>query len=675
MTDEELGNSDKALAASLEGEEAGKDDLAKGPYRMEIDMRVLDHLGIHLYSNAAAVLSEAVANAWDALAENVTISMSNDVIEIQDDGIGMNLETINDRFLYVGYDKRKAEGERSQPPKERLFMGRKGIGKLSLFSIADNVTVHTRRGDERHAFQMLTSDIQGTWNTGGAYVPKPVEFDGPLKGTRIVLCGLKTRRVGITESALRKRIARRFSVIGLKTERGDTFNVQINGKAITHEDRDDLKNIEFLWELGSERINTAVECPKLKLKEVHPSIVDDGKGWIVKGWIGAAARPMDLRADDAGSMNGLVVVARGRLIQENILDRLDFNKIFANYVTGQIEADFLDMQGWDDIATSDRQRLIEDDDRYMALIKYLREMMYTISEKWVTNRNLERAKDAIAKQPKLQEWIDQLPEGQRQPAQKMIGLIEGVEMEKEADRLELYRSGVLAFERLKLRDETSKLSNLKEMTAEALLPLVGDLQALEGSMYRDIIRERIAVIAQFKKLVDDDAKEKVLQETLFRNMWLLDAGWERATEDPTMEQTLKTEYKEFADGLDEEKSKGRIDIRYRRNAGEHIIVELKRSKRVISIGELMDQGEKYRTALIECVQKAYNLPTPPHVELVFVLGEKVRADAEVVQKSLSALNARVMYYQEMIRDSEAAYAAFLERTEKADAIDAVVKSL
>ena len=34
-------------------------------YRMTVDLNVLDHLGINLYSNIAAVLTEAVANAWD----------------------------------------------------------------------------------------------------------------------------------------------------------------------------------------------------------------------------------------------------------------------------------------------------------------------------------------------------------------------------------------------------------------------------------------------------------------------------------------------------------------------------------------------------------------------------------------------------------------------------------
>jgi hypothetical protein len=35
-------------------------------YTMTVDLSVLEALGINLYSNAAAVLSELVANAYDA---------------------------------------------------------------------------------------------------------------------------------------------------------------------------------------------------------------------------------------------------------------------------------------------------------------------------------------------------------------------------------------------------------------------------------------------------------------------------------------------------------------------------------------------------------------------------------------------------------------------------------
>ena len=45
-----------------------------GKYKMTVDLSVLDSLGINLYSNAAAVLSELVANAYDADATQVEIT-------------------------------------------------------------------------------------------------------------------------------------------------------------------------------------------------------------------------------------------------------------------------------------------------------------------------------------------------------------------------------------------------------------------------------------------------------------------------------------------------------------------------------------------------------------------------------------------------------------------------
>ena len=33
---------------------------------LDIDLNVLNHLGLYLYSNVPAVLAELIANAWDA---------------------------------------------------------------------------------------------------------------------------------------------------------------------------------------------------------------------------------------------------------------------------------------------------------------------------------------------------------------------------------------------------------------------------------------------------------------------------------------------------------------------------------------------------------------------------------------------------------------------------------
>ena len=117
-------------------------------YRMSISLNILHHLGINLYSNSVAVVTETVANAWDADASLVTIDIdsANKTITIEDDGTGMSIEEINDRFLHIGYNRRKSS-DTVTTPKGRSVMGRKGLGKLSLFSIAQNIKIYTKKID------------------------------------------------------------------------------------------------------------------------------------------------------------------------------------------------------------------------------------------------------------------------------------------------------------------------------------------------------------------------------------------------------------------------------------------------------------------------------------------------------------------------------------------------
>lgn len=83
-------------------------------YRMTLSLNVLRHLGFGLYSNIAAVLSEVVANAWDADAENVSISIDAEDghVTIEDDGHGMTVDDANRKYLTVGYERRNTDGVR-----------------------------------------------------------------------------------------------------------------------------------------------------------------------------------------------------------------------------------------------------------------------------------------------------------------------------------------------------------------------------------------------------------------------------------------------------------------------------------------------------------------------------------------------------------------------------------
>lgn len=133
-------------------------------YTMRINLNVLNHLGINLYSSTPAVLSEVIANAWDAGASNVWIETENNTIAISDDGQGMNLSDINKRFLLVGYSKR--EDSDAFVPSDRQIMGRKGIGKLSLFSIANIIDVYSVKEGEKNGFQLNVNKIREIIKSG-----------------------------------------------------------------------------------------------------------------------------------------------------------------------------------------------------------------------------------------------------------------------------------------------------------------------------------------------------------------------------------------------------------------------------------------------------------------------------------------------------------------------------
>lgn len=108
--------------------------------------RIIDHLGIQMYQSPTAAIAEMVSNSWDADATEVKITLPTHddfSITIQDNGIGMTLEECQNKFLTVGYDKRKNNAKTLSRDLKRPLMGRKGIGKFAGFGIASVITVTT----------------------------------------------------------------------------------------------------------------------------------------------------------------------------------------------------------------------------------------------------------------------------------------------------------------------------------------------------------------------------------------------------------------------------------------------------------------------------------------------------------------------------------------------------
>jgi HSP90 family molecular chaperone len=108
-------------------------------------------LGDQLIRDAGIAVFELVKNAYDADASKCTVTMHNISdpdkahIIIEDDGVGMSLETVFGVWLEPGTEYRsqqKEEGRRTK--KGRLPRGEKGIGRFAVHKLGKQIKMVTR---------------------------------------------------------------------------------------------------------------------------------------------------------------------------------------------------------------------------------------------------------------------------------------------------------------------------------------------------------------------------------------------------------------------------------------------------------------------------------------------------------------------------------------------------
>lgn len=637
-------------------------------YTMSLSLNVLNHLGINLYSNIPAVLSEIVANSWDADAENVIISISNNEIVIEDDGCGMTTNDINEHFLKVGYQKR--ESQQKSPRHNRPFMGRKGIGKLSMFSIAKEIDVISAKNNdsgtlEISALRMNIDKItEAISSSSGEYHPEEISDGNANKeGTKIILKNLKKNISSLTPDYIRKRIARRFGIVGKEYK----FSVKINDKEVSIADRDYFNKLNYIWYYGQESEKYANYAQKATFKTPRNNVLKyNDKEYNVTGWIGTVESSGDLK-DGEDNLNKITILVRGKVGQEDILGDYSEGGLYSKYLIGEINADFFDSDEFDDMATSSRQEYKRDDERYIALKEFIKNELKSIQSKWTDLRNESGERKALELMPIITSWVDSLKGDNKTYAKKMFGKINQIEADDNKKR-EILKYSVLAFEKLRYSNKLSNIDNINIETLESIKDVFLGLDELEATMYYQIIKERIEIIRKFQQITDDNMREKVIQQYLFNHLWLLDPSWERVEGTEYMEKTVRNALDSEFNKLSEEEKNARLDIGYKQTVGKHVIVELKRAERVVKTGELTQQIMKYNEALKKILNSTGKTNEP--FEIICVLGKPIDNDAtpehfNTVAESLKAWNARIVYYTELIENAFKAYSAYLNENKDA----------
>lgn len=346
------------------------------PFTFNISLSVLNHLGRNLYRNFITVLGEAISNSWDADANNVWIYINreNNSLIIKDDGIGMKSTEFQNKFLKIGYSKRK-DGD-TNTDKGRPYIGRKGIGKLALLSCAKRIHVISKTKD--------TEFIGGVIDNSGldkaidndlvpqAYKLDNVDFelfeelkDGLNSGTIIyfesINDGIKNR-----VEYIRKLIALyfRFSLID------KSFQIHLNNEPINLNELNDLAlSTQFVWQINNMNDPYLID----KIGATNEQIKQYSKlktSLQIHGFIASVTKPSFLKIPTTDEKVTVDLYVNGRLREKNLLSHIPSSRIVENYLYGQIHFDQLD--GEKDRFTSSREGVISDDALFQSLLEELK---------------------------------------------------------------------------------------------------------------------------------------------------------------------------------------------------------------------------------------------------------------------------------------------------------------
>jgi len=377
----------------------------KAPFHFNISLSVLNHLGRRLYRSFMTVLGEAVSNAWDADARNVQIYLDIDdnKMVIKDDGQGMSGEDFQEKFLKIGYSKRK-EGS-SSSERRRPFIGRKGIGKLALLSCAERITVISKvRGgqyvggtiDNSGLDRAITDDLTPSeyplqdWSRA-ALQPYMTNHK---RGT-IILFERINDGVRHTLSFLNKSIALYFRFALLDKN----FNIYLNNEKVTTKSLDDLAmKSEFLWEINEIRDPYVTRLKSLFTAERNESRKLKVKGGI-KGFIASVEKPRNLKITTTDERVGVDLFVNGRLRERDILKHMPTARVVESYLYGQIHCDLLDDEV--DRFTSSREGVVADDPKFERIIRSLKaEVLNEILNDWDVWRRKHK-KEGDAENPSI----------------------------------------------------------------------------------------------------------------------------------------------------------------------------------------------------------------------------------------------------------------------------------
>ena len=551
-------------------------------YSMRISRLTVDKLGVKLYDRASAVLAELIANAYDADAEHVTVAAPMNQylasraggeltdkgfsISVNDDGIGMTPQQVQDFFLVVGAERRtdKRRGE-TTPRLKRKVMGRKGVGKLAPFGICKVIEVLsaggepiTRNGsDEEPERGYLTSHIFLNYDEIVAigdepderYLPDRGSFDNSLsttRGTTITLRNFNYRRVPTIE-VLDRQIAQRFGIRSHDWEVRLEDNTAGNAKprVVGSFAVEVMPNTRLTFGDGK-----VLSPDGTSREDLRPGFDHDGRFYDVNGWVAYSKEPY---RDDL--MAGVRIYCHGKIAaQTSIFNRkagFTGEHNVRSYLVGELHANWLDEQ--EDLIQTDRRDILWSHDlatSFEAWGQRIVQMVGTLARDPMRKATLQVFLEA----GHVQERIAETFPGDEQKEIRNHALEIATSFGRTMSRPDAQNSTAvkdLVDLSLTLAPHVT-LDDMMRHAAEKADAPVGVLSAIlrtariaELSSFGRIAKDRLSVIQRLDDIKDNpDTLEDGLQTLIEEAPWLINPEWAPVTANQSL-SNLREEFEKY----------------------------------------------------------------------------------------------------------------------------------
>lgn len=489
--------------------------------------RIIDSLGIQMYQSPVAAVAELIANAWDADATRVDVTLPTDnspsaQLVVRDDGTGMTFAECQDRYLNVGRNRRLADGERT--PQGRPLLGRKGIGKFAGFGIARIVEIETVSAatGERTVFaldlQKLRSD---EFVSDSRREIDLLAADGPddarkgEAGTTVRLRALLYGRRPGAASFLHS-MARRFVL----AQQAANFRVTVDGLDLPQEAEPIGNKIEFVFPRAYE----ASEAPAgMQLTADGWGRETVAEGEVIDWQIKFTEKPIGEE-----ELRGVAVYCGVKLAQAPFFFLLSgglAGQHGQQYLIGRVRADYLDQLDAD-IITTERQRINWEEDTASRLLDWGQSRLKQLLALWQHRRAQAKIRIVEARLANFSRRIDRLRPSEAKIVKRALLRIAAIPAIDQPQFEDLAAAILTAWEGGRLRDIIEQVARIETMDANVLVTVLSEHQVLTALHVAEAVKLKLEVVDGLRRRIAARDLENAVRDYIAANPWLISPEWE-----------------------------------------------------------------------------------------------------------------------------------------------------